>query len=585
MKFLLGFCGKKPLFILIVTSLAILILDLIGIALIFPFLKLFIAPDTALHNQYVNTAYEAMEFESVNKFVYTVGLFLIVAYLLKLIIKTISNAIKYHVFADLTYRLSQHLFKGLLQARYTLFTDEGASEMIGVINGQTAQSVICLESFVKMLNEFLFLVVILGIMFYIDTAVTIWAVVLFIALGVVLYYGLVKRIELYGKTHSRLNVLVYKYGYAVANSIKDIKIMRLEKKNISKFSEIWREYSRNDSRSKVMQGIPSDLSETLIFSGIVLACLYLLMSEQNTKDMIPFLGVLAVGAMRLLPSFNRIISGYNTFRFYKPSLSLVEDLDRKINDNRQHVEHLGLPFSNALEVKALSFRYAEKTVLDSISLTLKRGKSLAFVGASGAGKSTLLDILVGLREPATGEFYLDGIQFNPFKTDALRNYIGYVPQNVNLIDESVAFNISFDKHYDEENMHRAVTIARLEEFISGLPSGLDTIMGENGVRVSGGQKQRIGIARALYRDPEILVFDEATSALDTVTERKLMREINQLSKNKTLIIVAHRLSTVENCDVIHLLENGKIISQGTHGELLKSSKEYQELYYQQEQIP
>lgn len=240
-------------------------------------------------------------------------------------------------------------------------------------------------------------------------------------------------------------------------------------------------------------------------------------------------------------------------------------------------------FENTIEIKELTFCYGENIILDAISLTLRRGESCAFVGASDSGKSTLLDVLVGLREPMNGEFYIDGVKFDPFNTDALRNYIGYVPQNVNLIDESIAFNIAFESDYDEDKMQRAISIARLENYISELPSGLKTILGEGGVRVSGGQKQRIGIARALYREPEIMIFDEATSALDTVTERELMQEINQLSGDKTLIIVAHRLSTVEQCTVIHLLDSGKIIARGSHLELLEHSSEYRTFYYQQVQ--
>lgn len=583
MNFLITFSGKRSLLILFFTSFVILALDLISIALIFPFLNLFIAPDSALKNKYINKVYQSVDFNSTTEFVYAVGAILIIAYLFKLILKTILNGIKFHTIADVTYRLSSYLFKGLLEARYSLFTEQGVSEMINIVNAQTIHSVICLDSFVKVINELSFLLIVLGIIFYINPSITILSILLFAVLGLALYFGLVKKIEGFGKTHSRLNVLVYKYGFAMANSIKDIKIMRLENNYINKFSEIWLEYSQNDSRSKTAKGITGDLSETLVFSGIVLVCLYLLMTNQDVKNMIPFLGVLAVTAMRVLPSFNRIVSGYHEYRFYKPSLALVNDLSNKINTHRQAIEHLELPFSKSFEIRGLNFNYADKRILDSISLVIKKGDSIAFVGASGAGKSTLLDVLVGLREAGAGTFYLDGIQFDPFNTDALRNYIGYVPQNVNLIDESVAFNISFETDFDKDRMQRAITSARLDEFVNGLPDGHSTVLGESGVRVSGGQKQRIGIARALYRDPEILIFDEATSALDTVTERELMQEINQLSGDKTLIIVAHRLSTVEKCKAIHLLDKGRIIAKGSQAELLESSAEYRTLYYQQEQ--
>jgi len=583
MKSLLSFSGKKSLLILFVTSFVILALDLFSIALIFPFLSLFIEPDSVLGNQYVNKIYQSVGFNNTTEFVYVVGAVLIIAYLFKLVFKTILNGIKFRTFADITYRLSSHLIKGLLEARYALFTEQAASEMINVVNAQTVHSVICLDSFVKVVNELSFLLIVLGIILYINPGITILSTLLFAVLGMALYFGLVKKIEVFGKIHIRLNVLVYKYGYAMASSIKDIKIMRLENNYIDKFSEIWMEYSQNDSRSKTAKGVPLDLSETLVFSGIILICLYLLATSQDIKNMIPFLGVLAVTAMRVLPSFNRIISGYHEYRFYKPSLVLVNDLNNKINANRQEIKHLVLPFTKSLEIRGLSFSYADKKILDSISLAIEKGDSIAFVGASGAGKSTLLDVLVGLRESVAGMFYLDGAQFDPFNTDALRNYIGYVPQNVNLIDESVAFNIAFEVEFDSDRMQRAITTARLDEFVSGLPDGLNTVLGESGVRVSGGQKQRIGIARAVYRDPEILIFDEATSALDTVTERELMQEINQLAGDKTLIIVAHRLSTVEKCKTIHLLDKGRIIAKGSQTELLETSAEYRTLYYQQEQ--
>ena len=583
MKFLLSFGGNKSLLILFFASFMILALDLLGIALLFPFLNIFVEPLSILKNQYINKVYQWIGFNNASDFVFAVGVILIVLYIFKLIIKTILNKIRYRTMADINYRLSSHLFKGLLEARYSLFTEQSVSEMINIVNAQTVHSVICLESLVRVLNEITVLMVVFGFFFYINPGITLLSILLFTVIGIALYFGLVKKIEEFGKIHTRSNVLVYKYGFAMANSIKDIKIMRLEKKYINKFSEIWQEYSQNESRSKTAKSIPLDMSETLIFCGMVSVCLYLLVTKQDVKNIFPFLGVLAVTAMRVLPSFNRIISGFHEYRFYMPSLILVNDLINKIKTNQQEIKHLRLPFLKNLEVQGLNFNYTDKKVLKSISLMIEKGDSIAFVGASGAGKSTLLDVLVGLREAATGTFYLDGVKFNPFNTDALRNYIGYVPQNVNLIDESLAFNISFEVSFDSVRMQRAIGAARLDGFVSGLSDGLHTILGESGVRVSGGQKQRIGIARALYRDPEILIFDEATSALDTVTERELMQEINQLSVDKTLLIVAHRLSTVEKCRIIHLLDNGTIIASGSHAELLKCSSEYQALYYKQGQ--
>lgn len=583
MKFIFKFCGKKSLFVLILASFVIVVLDLIGIALIFPFLNLFVSPENMMQNKFMNRIYETLDLNSVDEFVYIIGLILIASYIFKFVLKTTSLSISYRIYADLTYRLSTYLFNGLLKAKYALFTEHGASEMITIVNAQTVHAVICLESIVKVLNEIVFLLLVIIILSLVNFEITLWVVTLFFIFGISLYFGLIKKIGAYGRIHTNLNVLVYKYGYAMASSIKDIKIMSLENNYIKKFSGIWKEYSYNDSRSKVVKGIPADLSETMIFVGVIFVCIYLLATNQVVKDVIPLLGVLAVSAIRLLPSFNRITANINQFKFYKASLKLIVDLNEKLKKHEQSIRHLYLPFKENLEVKSLSFQYGDKIILDSVSLKLNKGESCAFVGVSGSGKSTLLDVLVGLREPKSGSFYLDGISFDPFNTDALRNYVGYVPQNVSLIDETISFNIAFEESYNVEKMNRVLSIAHLDKFVSELELGLDTILGENGVRVSGGQKQRIGIARALYREPEILVLDEATSALDTKTERKLMSEINQLSKDKTLIIVAHRLSTVENCNTINLLDNGKIIARGNHLELLEKSPEYRTFYYQQEQ--
>lgn len=582
MKFLINFCGKKTLFILFVTSMLMLVLDLLSIALIFPFLKLFISPEIIQSNTKVQALYLYLGTTSTDQFIIVIGIGLIIMYLIKLVFKTLLNKVNSVTSNNVTFRLTTELFTGLLNARYSLFTEESTSEMVGVINAHTIHSMICLESWIIIINEILFLAVIVVAFVVLSPVITLTLLAVFTLIGIALYFGLVKKISRYGQVHSRLNLLVYKFAFNVANSIKDIKIMGLENNYISKFTKIWKEYSGNDSKAKTAKGIPKDFSETLVFSGIIAVCLYLLATKQNLVDMIPALGVVAVSAMRILPSFNRIISSYNEYKYYKNSLVVVEGLHSKLTKNRQQIQHVNMSFDKSVKIHNLRFSYGDKTVLDSISLEILKGSSVAFVGLSGAGKSTLLDVFAGLREVDQGEFYLDGIKFDPFITDALRTRIGYVPQHVNLIDDSVAYNISFEENYDKEKIARVVKMARLSPYIEELDRGVDTIIGESGVRVSGGQRQRIGIARALYHDPEILIFDEATSALDNVTERELMSEINALSGSKTLIIVAHRLSTVENCNNIYLLDQGRIVAQGTHKELLATSPAYQNMYNQQQ---
>lgn len=582
MKFLINFCGRNILFILFMTSMLALLLDLLSIALIFPFLKLFISPEVIQTNAYVQPLYHYFKFSSADQFIVAVGLALITIYVLKLIFKTVLNKIKFDFTNRITFRLATELFKGLLNARYALFTKESTSEMVGIVNAHTVHSMICLDSWINILNEVSFLVIVIGIFLVLNPGMTLAILTTLVLIGFVLYVGLIKRIDMYGQTHSRLNLLVYKFAFAVANSIKDIKIMGLEDKYVNKFARIWNDYSSNDSKAKTAKAIPRDFSETLVFSAMIAICLYILFTKQNLVELIPMLGVVAVSAMKILPSFNKIISNYNEYKYYKNSLVVVEGLYEKLETNKQVIQQINLPFESAITIQNARFHYEGKKVLDSVSINIPKGSSVAFVGLSGAGKSTLLDILAGLQQVSHGEFYLDGKPFDPFETDALRSRIGYVPQNVNLIDESVAYNISFEENYHKDQMDKVIKMSRLTPYIAELPKGIDTIIGESGVRVSGGQRQRIGIARALYRDPEILVFDEATSALDNITERELMNEINALSRTKTLIIVAHRLSTVEKCDSIYLLDQGRIVAQGSHADLLATSPAYQSMYYKQQ---
>jgi ABC-type bacteriocin/lantibiotic exporter with double-glycine peptidase domain len=258
MKFLLIHCGSRSLAILFSASFCILILDLLGIALIFPFLSIFITPQLILSNRYVSYLYHLCGFENINEFIYAAGTLLIVVYVIKFAFKTGLNAVKNRTIANITYKLSSGLIRGLLHARYALFTDQSASEMINIVNAQTIHSVICLESFVKALNELTFLAVIIAIALFINPGITLFSILVFVAIGASLYFGLVKKIGAFGKIHLRLNVLVYKYGFAMANSIKDIKIMRLENEYIKKYSSIWEEYSHNEvdqRRQKEFLGI------------------------------------------------------------------------------------------------------------------------------------------------------------------------------------------------------------------------------------------------------------------------------------------------------------------------------------------
>jgi ABC-type multidrug transport system fused ATPase/permease subunit len=281
-----------------------------------------------------------------------------------------------------------------------------------------------------------------------------------------------------------------------------------------------------------------------------------------TQVMLPTLGLFAVAAFRMLPSVNRIAMGLQTVMFFTPTIDLVR---RELQDEHPRPDRAAaapLTFRDAIRLEGVSFRYAGATrhALDHVDLVIPHGASIGLAGGSGAGKSTLVDLLLGLLTPTAGRVTVDGGDIGG-NLPAWHRLVGYVPQAIHLTDDSIRRNVAFgipDRLIDDGAVARALKAARLDDFVAGLPAGVETTVGERGVRLSGGQRQRIGIARALYRDPEVLVLDEATSSLDTATEAEVMAAVNALHGTKTLIIVAHRLSTVAECDVVYRVEAGRL---------------------------
>jgi len=567
--------------ILFITSLLTLVLDLVSIAVVFPFLSLFMNPGLTHTNKTASLIYAWGGFSGEQQFLIGFGIFLIAAFLVKFIAKIFVNKARYRCSNSIVHRLATGLFSDLMDAQYALFTEQSTTEMVVIINTHSIHSTICLESFVVGLTEISFMALLIIIFFVMNPFVTAIVIAVFIFISVVIYVFLARRINETGELHSRYCNQVHSFGFVMANSIKDIKIMGLEKQYRQRFNELCRQYCENIAISTTLKAIPKEFSETLVLSSLVLICLIIAMNGDSITAVIPVIGFLVVSIMRALPSFNNIIRSYNEYNYYRSSLKMVENLFKEARERTQKINHVDIPFSSELSVRDLAFSYNDKPVLKCVSLKIEKGQSVAIVGSSGSGKSTLLDVLAGLREPQKGFVSFDGVSFNPFTTDALKSKIGYVPQSVSLADESVAFNIAFTHEYDKGKMALVLRMARLDGFVSELSDGTSTLLGESGVRVSGGQRQRIGIARALYRDPEILMFDEATSALDNLTELELMQEIQGLARSKTLIIVAHRLSTVEDCDVIFLLESGRLVASGSHQQLLETSVPYRELYTRQ----
>jgi ABC-type multidrug transport system fused ATPase/permease subunit len=369
------------------------------------------------------------------------------------------------------------------------------------------------------------------------------------------------------------------------DGIRDVKLLQAQSFLSRKIETTAQRIAHFQCLSMTAVHVPRLLVETIIIIGFLSIVLILLSANQKPTDIIPTLSLFGMAALRLMPSLNRILTSATSLRLSAAYISAVHTVFCNASTNCQQAPErtsdTPVSFNKDINLKNVTYTYpdAGHAALNGINMTITKGQSIGFVGPSGAGKSTLMDIILGLLEPTSGRFLVDGKE----ATDGILGWqknIGFVPQQVFLMDDTIRRNIAFgieDEDINEARISKAMKLARLEDFIVSLPEGLSAIIGEHGTRLSGGQRQRIAIARALYRDPDVLMFDEATSALDNVTEQEITRAIENLSGDKTILIVAHRLSTVRKCNRIIFMSEGHIISSGSYDELLANNKDFRKL--------
>jgi ATP-binding cassette subfamily C protein len=364
--------------------------------------------------------------------------------------------------------------------------------------------------------------------------------------------------------------------------LRDIRMLGRESFFVGSFARSRTQLAHNRTARAVLQQIPTATVETAFVLFLALFLAVTAVGGGGTQDVLPVVGMFAYVGLRLKPSLNQAITSVNGLRYSGAAIiDLSEDLQRSASWRVPADGGPPVGFEHEIRLDELSFSYADagRPALTGVSLKIPRGASVGFVGPTGSGKSTLVDLLIGLLEPSHGRVLVDGVDIAD-RRGAWLQRLGVVPQTIFLVDDTLRRNIALgvsSHEIDEEQVLRAVSLAQLDGFVSRLPEGLDTVLGERGVRVSGGEKQRIGIARALYHQPDVLVLDEGTSALDNKTEAELMRAVEDLRGDYTVVLVAHRLSTVQRCDTVHVLEGGTVVASGTFDDLVATSQHFQRL--------
>jgi len=376
---------------------------------------------------------------------------------------------------------------------------------------------------------------------------------------------------------------MYKMCSEMFCGIKELKLSGASSFLLSRFESQVRAYGAANVQGSLVSQLPKYLVQTLALSGVAVLSVFLFRSGFRDEEVFTTLAFFAVGGYRMMGTAQRAFAYYSNMSFSRAALEGLYRGLKPIEPREKESSVGSFSFEKEIQVSDLGFKYEGQDVplFSGLNLVIEKNTKVAFVGSTGSGKTTLVNLILGLLEPSSGSVSIDGELLVKERVTAWQARIGYVPQDIFLLDDSVTSNIAFAvpaSQIDFQAVKKAARIAQIDEFIQEeLPAGFDTVIGERGARISGGQRQRIGIARALYQDPEILVFDEATSALDGETEEKVVSAIESLERKKTILVIAHRLKTVRNCDVIYVLRDGKLSASGTYQELMEHSEDFQDL--------
>lgn len=552
---------KQTYFILALTLIGT-ILETAGIGLVIPAIALMADPNIAENYPVLMLLFEALGNPSHAQLViYGVSL-LLGAYVIKALYLAFLSWKQSQYIYDIKAHLSQTLFELYIRSPYEFHLQQNSGHLIRNITIEVEQLVSrVLIPGVLLVTELMVIAAIAALLLVIQPF---GALVLFAVMGLAMYgfqritQNHLKKWGVERQQHEGHRIQKAQEGLG---GIKDVKLLGKESNFIHSYGQHTLKASLVERRQYALSNIPRLWLETVGVLGLTLLVVVSLQKTASPSDVIPIIGLFAAAAFRILPSANRVLHSIQSLRYADAVISLIlKEFELKQETSSQFDPNF--KFQQQIEIRDVTYTYpnASNHSLSNVSFAIQKGESVGLIGTSGAGKSTLVDVLLGLIHPASGGVFVDDININK-NMKSWQNLVGYVQQSIYLTDDTLRRNIAFglnDDEIDDSLVMQAVSAAQLDEFVQDLPEGINTFVGERGVRLSGGQRQRIGIARALYHNPPVLVFDEATSALDNETEAEVMQSILSLKGTRTMIIIAHRLSTIKHCDKVYRLERGRL---------------------------
>ena len=546
------------------------LLEMLGVGLIMPVVEGVMRADSLLEKTYIRFLGRFLPFQEPEQWLLFLVAAIIAVFFAKngyLLLQTYvqSRFVNLNQSNTISYMLEEYLNRP-----YEYYLNADIPTIFRTIDGDVPKVFTVLMEFIQLATELMVSGVLVITLLAVDPVMTIMIMVIMVGLTVLVITVLKPTLNRLGTASQRLQSQMGKWRLQSIYGIKDVKILNKEHYFASSFGRYSERNARLQTRYMVLNNTPRLLIETFSVSGILGYLAFCILSGADLSELVPHISAFAVAAMRLMPSVNRINTHMSNIAFYEPSVNYVaENVD--FTSYRLHGKYVReeKPAAPPMELKKeirmenVTYLYpgTDKLILDHAQMVVPMGKSVGVMGPSGAGKSTAVDVLLGLLQAKEGSILCDGR--NVFENyESWLSHIGYIPQSIYLTDDSIRENIAFGvarEDIDDNRVWEVLEEAQMKEFVTQMPDQIHTAIGERGVRLSGGQRQRLGIARALYHDPEILVFDEATSALDTDTESAIMEAIDSFHGRKTLIIIAHRLRTIENCDIIYKVDKGKIV--------------------------
>lgn len=555
---------KVKFLILFVILLVGSLLEFMGVSLILPFVELVMEPEQ--DSVFLNILGRVFHAESGRELLFVTGCLLIMVYILKNVYLLGMKYVQLRFVFNNRLELSGRLMRSYMKKPYTFHLEKNSSEMLRSVTADVNNLYDLIMDGIDLISNLLVMSMLAVFLLWMDWMITL-VVIGLLGFCSVFYFLLMRgRTENYGKQNQIYNSRMIQAVNQAMGGVKEIKILSREDYFVRAYEENGRQYASSLKRSKLLQVLPRYFIETICVCGILTMVLVKLYLGTEVQELVPQLSVFAVAAFRLLPSVNQVNHLMSNMLFLKPSIDQIyEDLKAAGVEKNQKVpgeDYEKLPDADAVRVSHVSFRYpgSDTDILSDVSVDLPLGKSIGFIGSSGAGKTTFMDLLLGLLVPDQGAVSYGDCDIRDYGR-AWGRKIGYIPQSIYLADDTIRRNVAFgipDSRIKEDKVWKALEEAQLADYVQGLENGLDTFIGESGVRLSGGQRQRIGIARALYQEPEILVLDEATSALDSGTEHAVMEAVEHLRGSCTLLMIAHRTSTLQACDRIYRVEGGKL---------------------------